>query len=181
MICASMISCDLPFEEESVSRDFLIRQGEHYSIPRLMETTDSRSIKFKATFDESASYTLDDPSMQTNKNKLLGFSDCSSLHHENSARFGWQWFNGQLEIYAYCYVDSARVEEFLQAIDINEENLYEITKTDEEYIFYINGDRKAAITRSRDCENGVSYVLYPYFGGSVPAPHDVRVKIGMIQ
>ena len=159
MICASMISCDLPFEEESVSRDFLIRQGEHYSIPRLMETTDSRSIKFKATFDESASYTLDDPSMQTNKNKLLGFSDCSSLHHENSARFGWQWFNGQLEIYAYCYVDSAWVEEFLQAIDINEENLYEITKTDEEYIFYINGDRKAAITRSRDCESGVSYVL----------------------
>ena len=181
MTCATALSCDLPFDEEPVSRHFLIRQGEHYSTPRLMETMDSRTIKFKATFDESARYTLDDASMQTNKNKLMGFSDCSSLHHENSARFGWQWFNDQLEIYAYCYVDSVRIEEFLQAIDINEENLYEITKTDGQYIFYINGDRKTAISRSHDCKSGVSYVLYPYFGGSVPAPHDVRIKIWMIQ
>jgi len=181
MTFATVISCDLPFDEESASRDFLIRQGEHYSTPRLMETMDSGIIKFKATFDESARYTLDDPSMQSNKNKLMGFSDCSSLHHENSARFGWQWFNEQLQIYAYCYVDSVRVEEFLQTIDINEENLYEITKTGEQYIFYINGDRKTAISRSGHCESGVSYVLYPYFGGSVPAPHDVRVRIEMIQ
>src|SRR5688500_2656034 len=162
MICATVLSCDLPFDEEPVTRDFLIRQGEHYSSPRLMETMDSRAIKFKATFDGSARYTLDDASMQMNKNKLMGFSDCSSLHHENSARFGWQWLNEQLEIYAYCYVDSVRVEEFLQTIDINEENLYEITKTDEQYIFYINGERKTAISRSGDCESGVSYVLYPY-------------------
>ena len=121
---------DLPFEREVSTREFLIRTGEHYSTPRLMETLKSGKLAFRATFDESARYQLADATLQESKNKLMGFSDCNSLHHENSARFAWQWFNDRLEIYAYCYVDSVRVEEFLQTIDINEENLYEITKTD---------------------------------------------------
>lgn len=173
--------CELPFEKELEVQNFIIREGDHYSTPRLMETVESGKVKFKATFDESAMYVLEDPSMQQNKNKLMGFSDCNSLHHENSARFAWQWYNDQLEIFAYCYVDSTRTEQFIGTVELNEENLYEITTSGDEYIFWLNGEKTVAMPRKNACEEGVRYKLYPYFGGSVPAPHDVRIKIEMVE
>lgn len=172
---------DLPFEKDLSTRAFLIRTGEHYSTPRLMETFESGKLAFKATFDESAKYQLSDASLQDSKNKLMGFSDCNSLHHENSARFAWQWFNDRLEIYAYCYVDSMRVEKFIGPVDLNEENLYEIAATGTEYVFYLNGEKKAAVTRTAQCNDGLNYMLYPYFGGTLPAPHDVRIAIEMVK
>lgn len=172
---------DLPFEREVSTREFLIRTGEHYSTPRLMETLKSGKLAFRATFDESARYQLADATLQESKNKLMGFSDCNSLHHENSARFAWQWFNDRLEIYAYCYVDSTRVEQFVAPVNLNEENLYEIAATSDEYIFYLNGEKKAAIRRTVRCDDGLNYILYPYFGGTMPAPHDVRIEIQMVK
>lgn len=180
VVTITIVGCDLPFEQEPDTRDFLIRKGEHYASPRLMETFGEQSLKFRATFDASARYTLDDPAMQSNKNKLMGFSDCNGFHHENSARFGWQWSNDNLEIYAYCYVDSMRVEKYLGTVAIDEENLYEIVIGEKDYTFFMNGEPKGSIIRSTDCTRGVNYMLYPYFGGSVPAPHDVRIKIEML-
>jgi hypothetical protein len=173
-------SCEL-LDEPVASQQFVIRQGEHYASPRLYQQFDSQKLSFNATFDESAMYTLEDPAMQSNKNKLMGFSDCSSLHHENSARFAWQWYNSQLEIYAYCYVDSVRIEKFISTVNLNEENLYEITATDDEYVFYLDGERKTAIERVSDCNRGTNYILYPYFGGSIPAPHNVTIEIKMVK
>ena len=172
--------CEGPLEEGINTREFVIREGEHYSSPRLLETVNSAHLKFRATFDESARYTLEDPSTQANLNKLMGFSDCGNLHHENSARFAWGWLDNQLKIYAYCYVDSARVHTFVGNVNVNEENLYEIGVADDSYVFYLNGQRKAAIRRKPECQEGIRYMLYPYFGGSVPAPHDVRVKIEVV-
>lgn len=172
--------CELPFEKELSTRAFVIRTGEHYSTPRLTETFTKEKLTFRATFDESAVYDLADDSMQENKNKLMGFSDCSSPHHENSARFAWQWNNDQLEIFAYCYVDSVRIEEFVGTVALNEENHYEIARTDAEYVFYLNGEKKAAVARATACDGGLNYMLYPYFGGSVPAPHEVRIEIEML-
>ena len=171
--------CEVPFEH-TASRDFIIRGGEHYSTPRLYETFSEDDLTFRATFDESARYTLNDPALQTSKNKLMGFSDCHSAHHANSARFAWQWNNERLEIFAYCYVDSVRVEEFVGTVELNEENLYEINATGNEYVFFLNGERKAGIPRTSTCENGLNYMLYPYFGGTLPAPHDVRVQIEIL-
>lgn len=175
-----MICCDLPFEQDLDTRNFLIKKGQHYASPRLTEAFSKKSLKFRATFDASARYTLEDPSMQANKNKLMGFSDCSGLHHDNSARFAWQWFNDNLEIYAYCYIDSIRVEKYLGTVEIDEENLYEIAIGKGFYTFFMNGQPKLSTDRSTDCSNGVNYMLYPYFGGSVPAPHDIWVKIEML-
>lgn len=173
------VCCEVPFEHNA-SRDFIIRGGEHFATPRLYETFEEDKLAFRATFDESAQYALDDPALQTSKNKLMGFSDCHSAHHANSARFAWQWYNDRLEIFAYCYVDSARVEAFVGTVELNKENLYEITKTGTEYVFFLNGERKAGIPRNSSCEEGLNYMLYPYFGGSLPAPHDVRVQIEML-
>ncbi|HEX8038989.1 MAG TPA: hypothetical protein VF490_07545 [Chryseosolibacter sp.] len=176
-----LASCELPFENATASRDFVIRAGEHYASPRLYETFNSGRLRFKATFDESAKYEFSDSSLQTSKNKLMGFSDCSSLHHENSARFAWQWLHNRIEIFAYCYVDSMRVEQFIAPVNLNEENLFEIEASGGEYVFYLNGERKVSVARTSTCSEGVNYMLYPYFGGTEPAPHDVNIKIEMVK
>lgn len=178
IVALALTCCALPVEHNA-SRDFIIRSGEHFSTPRLYETFTADQLAFRATFDASAQYALKDPALQTSKNKLMGFSDCHSVHHANSARFAWQWYNDRLEIFAYCYVDSVRTEEFLGAVELNEENLYEIRATEKEYVFFLNGERKAGIARARTCREGLNYMLYPYFGGTLPAPHDVRVRIEM--
>lgn len=172
---------ELPFEQETLSaREFTIATGEHYATPKLMETTEMKRVAFRATFDESARYSLGDPSLQSNINKLMGFSDCSTHHHTNSARFGWRWYNDQLEIHAYSYVDSVRVHQYVATVNIGEENLYEIAATTDAYTFSLNGEEKVSIPRAETCNGGMNYLLYPYFGGSVPAPHNVRIKIEMV-
>lgn len=177
---STLMSCE-PAPEDLLIRHFIIKKGEHYSTPRLAEMLQSKRLRFKATFDESAIYDFNDAALQTNKNKLLGFSDCNSLHHENSARFAWQWLNDRLEIYAYCYVGGERVEQFVGVVNINEENEYEIELTSHGYIFYLNNEKITTIARSNSCDQGAYYMLYPYFGGSEPAPHQVRIDISMIR
>jgi hypothetical protein len=179
LVCALAAGCDSPFETKA-SRKFIIAAGEHYSNPRLFETFTDNNLTFRATFDASAKYDLGDASLQSNINKLMGFSDCNSLHHENSARFGWKWENERLDIYAYCYVDSVRIHQYVGTVQLHEENLYEIAAKGNEYMFSLNGKVKVAIRKAAVCEEGAKYMLYPYFGGSVPAPHDVTVKIEIV-
>lgn len=182
-LAAGLLSAceDLPFERDPVAvREYTIGTGEHYSTPKLLETTGLKHMAFRATFDSSARYTLSDPTQQSNINKLMGFSDCSTHHHTNSARFGWRWYNGRLEIHAYCYADSVRVHQYIGTVNIGEENLYEITATTDAYDFSINGEENVSIPRAESCNGGMNYLLYPYFGGSVPAPHEVRIKIEMV-
>lgn len=165
--------------EDPLARHFVIGKGEHYSNPRLVQMLQSDRLIFRATFNETAVYDFGDAALQTNKNKLLGFADCNSLHHENSARFAWQWFNGQLEIYAYCYVNSVRTEAFIGTVNLHEANLYELKMTDAWYIFYLNGKESTRIKRMNNCDEGFYYMLFPYFGGSIPAPHEMEIDVAI--
>jgi hypothetical protein len=177
-----ILPCCEEAPEDLFTRHFVTEKGEHYSTPRLAEMLQSQRLIFTARFDGTAIYDLGDLALQSNKNKLLGFSDCNSMHHDNSARFAWQWFNERLEIYAYCYVDGNRVEEYIGTVGINEVNRYEIEITADYYVFYINGENIVQIRRSdKVCSKGVYYMLYPYFGGSVPAPHDIQIDLAIVR
>lgn len=156
---------------------FLIPKDAHYATARMSESLQSSSLIFDARFDETAIYDFHDEASQTNKNKLLGFSDCNSMHHENSARFAWQWHSNQLEIYAYCYVNSIRREEFIGTVPLNESSHYRLEVTASSYIFYLNDLPPVKIERENVCDKGLYYMLWPYFGGSLPAPHDVSIHI----
>lgn len=169
-----LFSCE---EEETLSRNFVVREGEHYASPRLVQTLQSNTLSFRATFNESARYEFEEKSFQDSKNKLLGFSDCNSLHHDNSARFAWQWYNNRVEIFAYCYVRGERTEKFIGTVNLNEENRYQLKLTDRNYIFQLNNQEPIHIERAETCERGVYYMLWPYFGGTLPAPHDISISI----
>jgi hypothetical protein len=166
--------------EADLYRHFVIRQGEHYAFPRVVETLQSSRLTFLAKFDASCKYIFDEKGFQDSKNKLLGFSDCNSLHHENSARFAWQWMNDRLEIFAYCYVNGQRVEEFIGVVEPEQENRYELSIQNNQYIFKLNDQEPVRINRGSACNTGVHYMLWPYFGGTLPAPHDVHLSIKMI-
>jgi hypothetical protein len=163
--------------EAELSRTFKISKGEHYSVPRIVDVLESNTFQFKAKFNSSAIYQFSDEGFQDSKNKLMGFSDCNSQHHENSARFAWQWYDDQLEIYAYCYVDGKRVEEYVGVVQLNDFNDYQISITADEYIFKLNEKPAVKIKRGHVCDKGVYYLLWPYFGGSIAAPHDVTIDI----
>ncbi len=167
-------SCE---EEASLFRQFVIPEGEHYATTRVVQALQSDKVSFMAKFDASARYHFDESGFQDSKNKLLGFSDCNSLHHENSARFAWQWYNDRLEIYAYCYVNSERVEQFIGVVEIDALNRYELSLTENAYIFQLNDSEPVTIARGNVCDSGVYYMLWPYFGGTLPAPHDVTIQI----
>ena len=169
-----LFSCE---EQEKLLRNFVIREGDHYASPRLVQTLQSNTLSFRATFNETARYEFEDKSFQDSKNKLLGFSDCNSLHHDNSARFAWQWYNNQVEIFAYCYVRGERIEKFIGTVNLNEENRYLLKLTDRNYIFYLNNQEPIYIDRAATCERGLYYLLWPYFGGTLPAPHDISISI----
>jgi 5-methylcytosine-specific restriction endonuclease McrBC regulatory subunit McrC len=167
--------------EDVFVRHFKIATGEHYSSPRLLEVLQEDRLVFKARFDQSAKYDLGSEALQTNKNKLLGFSDCNSLHHENSARFAWQWHNNQIEIFAYCYQNGQRVESFVGTVEIDAINLYQIQVAKNDYIFSLNNETPVTIQRGAVCQKGAYYFLWPYFGGSLPAPHEVNIEIEIIR
>jgi hypothetical protein len=173
-IAIMLIGCEPATEPV---RTFVIPQGEHYAKPKLIETLQDSELRFEARFDNSAVYDLHDLALQTNKNKLLGFSECNTAHHKNSARFAWQWFNDRIEIYAYCYVDGNRVETFVGTVALNSYDRYSIRLTPAQYIFQLNDEDPIYITRGDVCQTGFYYMLWPYFGGEIAAPHQVRIDI----
>jgi len=161
-------------------REFLVRKGEYYSVPRVSETLQSQKLIFDARFNESAVYDLGDPAVQCNKNKLMGFCDCNSLVHENSARFAWQWNNNRLEIYGYCYANGVRAEQFVGVAPLNEYSHYELEIKGNSYVFTLNNEAPVSMKRGTTSGVGFYYKLWPYFGGDIAAPHDVTIDIKAI-
>ncbi len=160
-------------------RTYVIHQGNHYASGHGGEFVQDQTFQFIATFDSSAIYTQQEASPR-GVNKLRGFSDCGSAHHENSARFGWEWIDSQLLIYAYTYANSVRAYEVMGAVPLNRDVTYTIESVDGEYIFTYRSAGEIKVQRmKRGCsgKGGVRYLLYPYFGGEAVAPHDIRFKV----
>ncbi|MEQ8473529.1 MAG: hypothetical protein RIC35_20195 [Marinoscillum sp.] len=174
LISLSLFGCEPEYSEPYTS--FLLPEGSHGQSLRA-ETLQSTKCYFKAIFDESAIYQTEDPVNQYDINKLMGFSDCNSVHHVNSARFGWRWLDDLLEIHAYVYVNGERFSELVGVVPLNEPSSYEIAITKETYRFKLNELDEVVMPRGSTCDQGAYYMLWPYFGGDETAPHDIKIKI----
>ncbi len=158
-------------------KKYTIATGDQESTQQVVFKT-TNELHFKAKFDSSAIYTTTDPLNQDDTNKLYGLSDCGSVSHQtNSARFGWRWFNNQLEIMSYCYIDGVRPEPVRVAtVALNTVNSYSIAFKSDKYIFTVNDTSKVEV--AKNCNyNSIRYKLYPYFGGNETAPHEIRIWI----
>lgn len=157
-------------------RTFIIKKGNNYCEGNNYIIGEYGDLRFSAILDSSCIYTTTDPSNQADINKLFGYADCSSHHHKNSARFGWNWYQGALRIHAYCYVDSVRKYREIGTVKVNEEFECKLTLQPNVYIFSLNGD---TVKMERGCsdQKAYGYLLYPYFGGDEPSPQDMNIKI----
>ncbi|MEP1114877.1 hypothetical protein [Ekhidna sp.] len=169
-----LISCEQAMEEPYET--FFIPSGKHDNGMKI-QSLQTKTLKFSAIFNETAIYETQTLENQEDINKLMGFSDCNSHHHKNSARFGWRWLNNQLEIHAYAYANGERITEYIGSVKLNEPYDYQIQLTNDAYVFYLEGLDPVRITRKSPCTRGLYYMLFPYFGGNEVAPHDMTIQI----
>jgi hypothetical protein len=174
------ISCkkenSAPANKTSDFKEFIIPQGEHYARNTEYRQLHVNAINFTAIFDSSCIYSTSKASNSGDVNKLYGFSDGNTPHHENSARFGWVWNGQALEIYAYCYSNSIRQIKLLGTVAIGKQVDMSIRLNAAQYIFDLNG-KSESMDRNISSEFADGYQLYPYFGGDEVAPHQIRILI----
>jgi len=188
-MCLSVgcLSCDWFSNPPSFSDDFvtyLIRADSHDAENTQGNLTiqGSNRMEFQAIFDESCIYTNRIPGNVHDINKLMGFADCGTIHHEASARFGWNWKDDALKIYTYVYVGGQRLPEKLMGeVALNKIHHFKLEVEGDKYIFTLNGHEEVMPRQCSDNVGKLAYKLYPYFGGDETAPHDIRIKIRMLK
>ena len=151
---------------------FKIKRGKHKS-SSVLKFTNKKELSFKVRFDESCKYQTLDPVNQWDVNKLFGLSDGGS-HIKNSARFGWRWVDGKLELLAFTHYNGDFFFEKITELEIGKEYDCVLTIGDK-YTFISNG---SIVTMDRYKNNNRrNYYLWPYFGGDEASPQDITIKI----
>ncbi len=156
--------------------EYLIKKGQQSCDKSVYQPVNLSELKFMVKFDSSAIYKTVDPDNQGDINKLYGFSDNNTMHHQFSARFGWRWKNNELQVFGYIYNNGAM--SFLQigTVRIGEENNCSIKVAGDKYIFTLN-ESTIEMPRASNTSTAIGYKLYPFFGGDEMAPHDVHIWI----
>lgn len=171
----SLISCETLFIDQTIEKTFIIRAGKHES-DHGFRGFEGDTLNFIAKFSGSAIYASSDPANQADLNKLLGFSNCNTHHLQNSARIGWRWYNDRLEIFAYVRDNGRLIFQYITSVPLDTLISYSIQMNESGYLFIVNGTEKY-IKTSSSCKGTNNYILWPYFGGDEPAPHDIEIYL----
>jgi hypothetical protein len=164
---------------------YTINQGKHRAWPPifgvLLKTRMSRGV----TFDKTAGYDLPVTEDNEDINKLFGFGFFKGGHHEDSARFGWNYnqITGRVRLFAYCYVNGVRsMQEMAEILPYTRVRLTIQIYGHSRYVFTIHdgynnwtqiGFHEVVFNHTKKWK----YKLGCYFGGNLPAPHDIIIKI----
>lgn len=155
---------------------YTIPKGKQYADQSIYKPVETGEMKFMVRFDSSAVYQTRLAENQYDINKLYGFSDNNSDHHQYSARFGWRWSGGALRLFAYVYNEGVVSSKELAIADIGKEINCSIQVTASSYLFTVNSTTER-MPRMAGTPKAKGYQLYPYFGGDEAAPHDVTIWI----
>lgn len=177
----SLMSCDSLYED--METQYVIPKGAHEAViaggsTGLMRTMKSDELLFTARFDETARYIVEGADQQ-DINKLMGFSDANEHHHQYSIRFGWRYDleSDNIEIFTYSYKDGQLTHDYIRDVEIGETHLYSIALSGENYLLSIDSEEPKIVERGMKRKRGIYYLMFPYFGGNVPAPHQINVFI----
>ena len=174
MMTMALLSCTKEKTETNTYHTYVIEKGSHESSHGYGEKTTDSILNFNVIFDSSAIYHDTTEENAKDINKLFGMSDCGIMHHMNSARIGWRWHKGNLQLFAYSYCNTKREMAKIGSFHINAELKCSIICTKGKYIFEVNGKK---VETKRSCNIEEHYLLYPYFGGDETAPHRIKIKI----
>jgi hypothetical protein len=115
-----------------------IKQGQHFSGQNKYKPVAANELKFSVLFDSSAIYKTILPENQYDINKLYGFSDNNTDHHQSSARLGWRWNANALELFAYVYNQGIVSYKELTTIELSVETMCSIKVSPDYYLFTVN-------------------------------------------
>lgn len=151
-----------------------IRKGTHAPV-RMPCVQLGPEMAHRVQFTPSCRYDIGPE--QADINKLFGVGYIPS-HHHNSVRFGWRYdiASGMIEILAYWYRNRVRQWSSLKFVAIGQWNNYVIRRLGNVHELWINNDRHIIDVPSQR----IGFVLGPYFGGNMTAPHDITINIERI-
>lgn len=139
----------------------------------------------RVVFDHSCLYRLDGPDrFDINKVFGIGFGD----HSKYSARFGWRCNEegDRIELMAYAHGGDGTEWKKMMSCLPNEPLDLSIKVLDDSYEFLAakktDGERSLArLVRKRHwLYDWFCYRLFPYFGGNLTAPHDMKMEVTQI-
>jgi hypothetical protein len=173
-----------PKPTTSTFTKYTIQQGAHECDQRSIKSVSGTSMNFTAKFDSTAIYpaVITDYNHAYDVNKLWGFSEGLNNQY-NSARIGWRWLNDQLELFAYVYVKGTLLRDpasydppFIKAVPIGKEISCSIAVSGGNYVFTVDSV-VVKTPRGTTAGNYSGYQQYPYFGGTLTAPHLINIYI----
>lgn len=163
---------------------YTIQEGSHECDQRSLKSVSGTTMSFVAKFDSTAIYpaVITDYNHAYDVNKLWGFSEGLNNQY-NSARIGWRWLNGELQLFAYVYLNGTLLRDpvsydppFIKSIAIGAEVNCSISVSGNNYIFTVDGVT-VKTARGTSTSKYQGYQQYPYFGGSLTAPHLITIYI----
>jgi hypothetical protein len=183
---------------------YVIKKGQHRAWPpHIGMWVGKKKIQYRVVFGYGCNYTIPGAD-QEDTNKLFGLGYCplwkgilcatgavylgllSNEQHTDSARFGWVYKNGKMQIRAYLYVNGERIIEDLCQVNvgftydfflfINHERNY--------YTFRVKNPANGWVLAERDFpfthDKKFSFPLDPFFGGNQRAPHEMEISMQKI-
>lgn len=168
------------------AKDYIIKQGRHYSTPRfpklyLFRQNKKFVIERDFLLSNSCFYKLGNAN-DFAINKLFGFSvGLFGGPKENSFRFGWNCFkdNKTFSLFAFYHLDGRMLSQYIGDIYPEKRYVYRLEK-DINSINFIVTDKE---TGTEMCKGKIDYKqknkwnfgwkLFFYFGGEETAPHDL--------
>lgn len=133
-------------------------------------------MRFKAKFYPNCIYTPQRVPEQISK--LSGIS--YGLHHNCSARVGWRSDGSRIEVLSYVYTaHGQRSSQSLGFIGVDEWHEFKIRRVGTTVFLNMDNGQIQSFTLFKPRKIG--YRLYPYFGGEIPAPHEMWIEVDILE
>ena len=167
-----------------VFKAYTIKAGAHYCDQQVTKSVLGTTMNFTVRFNSSAIYpaVITDYNHAYDVNKLWGFSEGFSNQY-NSARIGWRYLNGQLQLLAYTYAKGKLLRDpisydppVIKSVPLDTDIPCSITVASGKYIYSVSGTT-VETPRGATGTKYSGYQQYPYFGGTLTAPHLITIQI----
>jgi len=163
----------------------VIDAGEHEPLPKrnVGIVVGPDDVSATVTFDSTCIYDIG--ADQDDWNKVIGIGFVGSKnqdvttgippHQVDGVRVGWRWNpkRGRIELGAYTYVDTKRIDFKVAETGINVPTRLVIKIDYDRKLYQVLGGQPIPFTHNKT----FAYKTGLYFGGTFPAPHKIRVKI----